>query len=253
MTYCIREIFVCWEDTLTFSLWAPIPRTMPRKGTNANKQIEGKWHFAVGSGKSSAKYCSGAQCSQEKHKRALNMLVCACARARVHPCLHMGAHLCLFQPGEVKSRTNQKLPDSGRPFVLWTLRLQGQLVERRGENRQTWETQKRVLWLQRITHLGEACVKDLYYTRRKSVMQELYLLYVGYESDWKLTKKPHKCLEGSRFEEALRNIKELQRIMCSTIWTELCLCKYVDTSEYPSMHAQTHWRGSNMCVCYSLR
>lgn len=63
---------------------------------------------------------------KKKHKKELytflRVRVCV-QRAYVctHPvcvCVRMGVCLCLFQPRELKSRTNQKLPDSTRPYPM---------------------------------------------------------------------------------------------------------------------------------------
>lgn len=56
---------------------------------------------------------------------------CACGRGgEGHMCVLLSVfRLCLFQPRELQSRTNQKLPDSIKTYPMWTLRMWGQLVE----------------------------------------------------------------------------------------------------------------------------
>ena len=93
--------------------------------------------------------------------------VCVCALPRVFVCV-------CFSPGKLKSRTNQKLPDSARPYPMWTLRMRGQLVEERGGEMWGWggvttemesRKNKRMLRLPCITHDSRTrlCQKSLAY------------------------------------------------------------------------------------------
>lgn len=70
------------------------------------------------------------------------MLFCVRVYARAHVCT-FSVCAWVFQLRELKSRTNQKLPDSTRPYPMWTLRMQGQLVlVERGKERQTESRRK---------------------------------------------------------------------------------------------------------------
>lgn len=54
-------------------------------------------------------------------------LVCVCVCVRVYVQVHL--HVSSLPPGELKSRTSQKLADSTKPYPTWTLSMWGQLVE----------------------------------------------------------------------------------------------------------------------------
>lgn len=138
-------------------------------------------------------------------------LLCACVWG--HMCVLPCVCFCLrlFQPRELKSRTNQKLPDSTRPYPMWTLRTRGQLVERekkkqqqqkrkekKGGGEQKWK-EKRMLWLQGITHdFGKnLCQKSLLYDQEEAldVFSHLCIflwMYVPYICVHKKTKSSER-------------------------------------------------------------
>lgn len=108
---------------------------------------------------------------------SLWVCVCVCVHAHKDTRVFFPVCACVFQPRELKSRTNPKLPDSTRPYPMWTLRMRGQLVEER-ERREGkgWRrgggigsiTRKKptTLWRRGITHdFGKELVSKIRWHR----------------------------------------------------------------------------------------
>lgn len=89
MTYCTRGIFVCREETLTFSLWALIPRTMLGKGNqcklaNRRKVTLCWWLWEVISKNVAAVHGAVEKKKHKKGSQDTTLVLCAhVARARV--------------------------------------------------------------------------------------------------------------------------------------------------------------------------